>query len=188
MIRINLLPRPMRRRRLALPRELVVAMSMLLGWVLVVSAGYIWISGLKAQAARLRAQAAEADAETKRLRSQRDNPQLSLRQQKMFNRRDALARLRDERRGPLTALGELAPLLAGLSAGEAAPVRLVELRAPSPTTWRVVGTARDAAALGELVQRLGASERFDLAYGPEYARAGDDRLLFHVDLAVAAWE
>lgn len=186
MIRINLLPQAMRRRRLALPRELVVAMSMLLGWALVVSAGYMWIAGYNAEAARLRAQTAEAEADIRRLRSQGDNPQLSLRQQKLFARRDALDRLRDERRGPLPALAELAALLGGLSGD--GPLRLVELRAPSAATWRVVGTARDAATLADLVRRLRASERFKLSFGPEYARAGDDRLLFHVDLAVAAWE
>ena len=105
----------------------------------------------------------------------------------MFARRDALERLRDERRGPLPALGELAALLGGLN-GDDAPLRLVELRAPSASTWRVVGTARDAATLADLVRRLSASERFKLSFGPEYVRAGDDRLLFHVDLAVAAWE
>lgn len=187
MIRINLLPQAMRRRRLALPRELVVAMSMLLGWALVVSAGYMWIAGYNAEAARLRAQTAEAETDIRRLRGQGDNPQLSLRQQKLFARRDAIARLRDERRGPLAALGELAALLGGLT-GEGGQLRLVELRAPSAATWRVVGTARDATALADLIRRLRGSERFKLSFGPEYVRAGDDRLLFHVDLAVAAWE
>lgn len=188
MIRINLLPRELRRRRLTLPRNFVVAASMLLGWALLMSAGYVWIAGHGAQAGRLRAQADEARAEAKRLKGQRDNPQLANRQLLLRNRREALARLRDERRGPLPALTELAGLLGGFVGEGEAPLRLVELRAASASTWRVVGTARDAAALGELMRRLEVSDRFDLAYGPEYARTFEDRLLFRVDLAVAGWE
>ena len=191
MIRVNLLPRNLRRRRLTLPRRFVVVASMVLGWALVMSVGFIWIAGHTARADQLRADAAEVDAEARRLLRQRDNPVLAARQEKLRDRRSALRQLQAARQSPLAGLTELAGLFgegAGepTRAGEAAPLGLVELRATGPAAWRVVGSARDAAALGELVRRLQASDRFDLSYGPEYVRTADDRLRFRVDLTVAA--
>lgn len=191
MIRVNLLPRELRRRRLVLPRELVVVASMVLGWALVMSLGYIWIVSHTVRADQLRADAVEHDAETRRLLRQRDNPVLAARQETLRSRRHALEQLRGARQSPLAGLSELAalfdagPRADGEPAGAAAPLRLLELRAATPTAWQVVGSARDAAALADLVRRLQTSDRFDLSYGPEYARADGDRLRFRVDLAVA---
>lgn len=190
MIRVNLLPRELRRRRLVLPRELVVVASMVLGWALVMSLGYIWIASHGTRADQLRADAVTADAEAKRLLKQRDNPILAARQEALRGRRHAVEQLRGARQSPLDGLSELAALFdAGpSSAGELAPadVRLLELRVATPTAWQVIGSARDAAALADLVRRLQTSDRFDLSYGPEYARTDGDRLRFRVDLAVAA--
>lgn len=193
MIRVNLLPRSMRRRRLALRRETVTLASMLLGWALVMSLGYFWIAAHGARAAALRLETASTQAETERVRKRLDNGGLAERQKQLRAGRQALVQLQGERRTPLAALEELAELVdmpggSPFGAPADAPLRLLELRTSPPATWRLVGTARDAAALAGLVLRLGASARFDLVYGPEYAREAEGRLRFRVDLAVGRWD
>lgn len=196
MIRVNLLPREQRRRRLALPRELVVVASMVLGWALAMSLGFFWIAARSARADQLLAEAGFLDSEAGRKLRTLDNPVLAARQETLRRRRDALSRLGDARRTPLAGLSELAALFEAVRAGEGAgagegaredaPLRLLELRAPTETAWQVVGSARDAAALADLVRRLQTSDRFDLSYGPEYARVEGDRLRFRIDLELDA--
>lgn len=190
MIRVNLLPRELRRRRLVLPRELVVLASMVLGWALLVSVGFFWISDHQANVGRLLDEAAALDAEAARQLGKLENSKLADLQATLQARRDALSHLRAARRTPLASVSELvalfdaAPPVDGAPASGDAPLRLLELRVTSPTAWNVVGSARDAAALADLVRRLKTSDRFDLSYGPEYARTEGDRLRFRVDLAV----
>lgn len=186
MIRINLLPHPLRRRRLVLRREVVVVAVMLLGWAMVMSVGYMWIDAKHAQVAQLRADKLAVEEATKQASAHRQHASLATRQKVLRVRREALQELRAERHSPLVRLQELAALFG--AAGEEPPLRLLEIRSEAPQAWRVVGQARDAVVLGELVRRLQASERFGLTYGPEYTRTGDDRLRFHVDVTLHAWD
>jgi hypothetical protein len=201
VIRINLLPRAHRRRRLRLRREVVSLAAMLLGWALVTGLGYAWIAGHSARAADLRAARDATRAEIRLLEKKRDNPALAERQRVLKIRQDGLRQLRAQRQAPAVALSELAALFAAgetsagepvesedpgatLTHGEPPALRVLELRAPTPERWRVDASARDVAALAELVRRLRAGGAFHLSYGPEYAQAEDGRLRFRVDLRV----
>ena len=187
MIRINLLPRALRRRRLRIRREAVSAAVMLLGWAAATGLGYMWIAGHSARAAELRVRAAEVGAATKQLEKKRDNPALAERQRVLRIRQEALRKLHEVRHAPTAELTELAALFAVDEPAPAeAPLRLLELRAPAPGAWRVDGLARDVVALGDLVVRLKTGAKFHLSYGPEYARVDDGSLRFRLDLEVAA--
>lgn len=73
---------------------------------------------------------------------------------------------------------------AGSRDGEPPALRVLELRAQGPGTWRVDAAARDVTDLADLVRRLRGGP-FHLSYGPEYARADDGSLRFRVDLQAA---
>ena len=182
MIRINLLPRAQRRRRrLRLRRDAVLGGVMLLGWAVATGFGYMWIAGHSQRAAELRVQASAALAATRQLEKKGDNSALAERQRVLRIREQALHQLREARSEPAPELTELATLFA---VDGDAPVHLLELRASTPGAWRVDGLAPDVLALGDLVRQLEACAKFNLSYGPEYARADDGSLRFRLDLKV----
>jgi len=181
VIRINLLPRAQRRRRLRLRSGAVLGGAMLLGWAVVIALGYAWIASQRARASELRADAAEAVAATRLLEKKRENPALAERQRVLRIRQEALTQLREARGGPTAALTELAALFES----PAAALRPLEAHASTLAVWRVDGLARDVAALAGLVARVRREAKFNLSFGPEYARTAAGDLRFRLDLEAA---
>lgn len=181
MIRINLLPRSQRRRRWAPKRETVALASMVLGWALVTSAGYMWIEARRGRVAELRSQVVAVEEATQKARAGRQHAALAARQDVLRARRESLELLRAERRTPLQRIRELDRLFA------AEGLDLLEVR-EQDGVWRVVGEARDPAVLGDLVRRVRASDRMRPTGGPAYVRTAEERLRFDMTLALLAWD
>lgn len=185
MIRVNLLPAAARRRRRRQPvREGVILGAMSLGWAVLISVGYLWIDATEDEVAERRARALDLQAERDRLET--GESALALRQEQLRARQEALSRLQGGRRSPTPWLAAVAGAVAGDPgaspfAGEAEPaVRLRELQAADDRRWRVVGTARDVAALTALLRRLKDHPGVAAVAPAEYARGPAGELSFHL--------
>lgn len=194
MIRINLLPPAARRRRRRQPgREGSVLALMSLGWAALITAGYLWIAATDAEIADLRARTDAVTAQTRRALAALGQAELSERQSQHHAAREALGRLRSDRRNPGPLLTELHTLVQAEDpaaadspfAGRAdARLYLTDLQELERDRWSMAGSARDLAALVGLMTRLAASPRVAAVGRPEYARDDAGRLAFRVDLNV----
>lgn len=192
MIRINLLPPAARRRRRRQGgREGSVLALMSLGWAVLITAGYLWIAATAAEVADLRERTDALTAQTRRARDSLDQTALSERQTRLRAARDALDRLRADRRNPAPLLAELHALVVAEDpaaadspfAGRAdARLFLTDLQELEHGRWSLAGSARDLSALTGLMTRLAASPRVAHVERPEYARDETGRLAFRVDL------
>jgi hypothetical protein len=192
MIRINLLPPAARRRRRRQPgREGSVLALMSLGWAALITAGYLWIAATEADIAELRTRTNELTERHRRAVAALDQAALFERQSQQRAARDALGRLRADRRNPGTLLAELHKLVMAEDpaaadspfAGRAdARLYLSDLQELERDRWSMAGSARDLSALTGLLMRLAASPRVAGVGRPEYARDEAGRLAFRVDL------
>ncbi|MBL9106578.1 MAG: hypothetical protein JNL82_37000 [Myxococcales bacterium] len=157
---------------------------MSLGWAVLISVGYLWIDATEDEVAERRARALDLQAERDRLET--GESALALRQEQLRARQEALSRLQGGRRSPTPWLAAVAGAVAGDPgaspfAGEAEPaVRLRELQAADDRRWRVVGTARDVAALTALLRRLKDHPGVAAVAPAEYARGPAGELSFHL--------
>jgi Tfp pilus assembly protein PilN len=193
MIRINLLPPAARRRRRRQPgREGSVLALMSLGWAALITAGYLWIAATAAEIADLRERTDALTAQTSRARAELNHAALSERQTQLHAAREALGRLRADRRNPGPLLAELHALVLAEDpaaadspfAGRAdARLFLTDLQQLERDRWSLAGSAHDLSALTGLMMRLAASPRVAAVERPEYARDEAGRLAFRVDLS-----
>lgn len=192
MIRINLLPpAARRRRRRQTGREGSALALMSLGWAALITAGYLWIAATAAEIADLRERTEVLTAQTRRARADLDQAALFERQLQHRAARDALDRLRADRRGPAPLLAELHALVVAEDPAAAdspfagrddARLFLTDLQELERDHWSLAGTARDLSALTGLMTRLAASPQLAKVGRPEYARDETGRLGFRVDL------
>lgn len=184
MIRINLLPTAARRRRRQPAREGVILGAMSLGWAVLISLGYLWIAATEAEVAERREQVADLATATSMVET--GESALASRQAVHRARQDALSRLQTGRRSPAPLLADLAAAVTGDPAASpfavdpARPVRLTALQSEPGGRWRLSGTARDVAALTDLVRRLAAHPRVAAVAPAEYARDPAGELSFAV--------
>ena len=189
MIRINLLPPSARRRRRRQPvREGVILGAMSLGWAVLISVGYLWIAATEAEVAERREQVTALETEQAAIET--GESALARRQELHRARQATLHRLQTARRSPAPLLAELAVAVTGdrtaspFAHNPDGALVLHALHAEDAGLWRVVGMARDIAALTTLVRRLRASARVARVAPAEYARAADGRLEFNLAIQV----
>lgn len=185
MIRINLLPTAARRRRRRQPvREGVILGAMSLGWAVLLSIGYLWIDATAGEVAERREQVAALRVERDRVET--GESALALRQEQHRARQEALTRLRGGRRSPGPWLDEVAGAVGGdagtspFAVDAARAIHLTALQAEADGRWRMSGTARDVAALTDLLRRLQVHPRVAAVAPAEYARAPAGELSFEV--------
>ena len=165
---------------------------MSLGWAALITAGYLWIAATAAEIADLRERTDALTAQTGRARAALNLAALSERQSQLKAARDALYRLRADRRNPGPLLAELHSLVAAEDPGAAdspfadradASLLLTDLQELERDRWTIAGSARDLSALTGLMTRLAASPRVAVVERPEYARDEAGRLAFRVALS-----
>jgi len=194
MIRINLLPPAARRRRRRQPgREGSVLALMSLGWAALITAGYLWIAATETEIAELNARTAGITAQTRLAFAALDQAALSERQSQHRAAREALGRLRADRRNPAPLLAELHALVTAEDSAAAespfagrpdARLFLTDLQERGRDRWTMSGSARDLSALIGLMSRLATSPRVAHVGRPEYASDEAGRLVFRVDVTV----
>jgi Tfp pilus assembly protein PilN len=175
VIRINLLPVSARRRRRGPARERLALAAMIVGWAALVSAGAAWNAAADAEAAALRDLARARDDERAAVERAHDPAGQQRRQAELAERTQALEQL---------------AAVAGVVAGGGSPLQprpeaaawLTQVRALGGGRWALAGSARDVAALTELVRGLRASGRVAGVGAPEYARGAAGRLEFRLEL------
>ena len=185
MIRINLLPTAARRRRRP-GREHAVLAVMSLGWVALLTAGYLWIAATEAEVVALRGQAAAVVSDRDAVRERFDERALVDREHALQNERAALAELATARQTPAVLFAALVEVAAASGSsspfGGAGPVALQELRELADGQWQLVASAVDLPTLTDMLRRMRASHHFALVGRAEYARADDGRLTLRVTL------
>jgi Tfp pilus assembly protein PilN len=186
VIRINLLPVSARRRRRGPARERLALAAMIVGWAALVSAGAAWNAAADAEAAALRDLARARDDERAAVERAHDPAGQQRRQAELAERTQALEQLAAARGTPAAALAAVAGVVAGggspLQPRPEAAAWLTQVRALGGGRWALAGSARDVAALTELVRGLRASGRVAGVGAPEYARGAAGRLEFRLEL------
>jgi hypothetical protein len=194
MIRINLLPpAARRRRRRQAGREGSVLALMSLGWAALITAGYLWIAATDAEIADLRQRTDALTAQAEQALASLGQTELTEGQSQHKAAREALDRLRGDRRNPEALLKEFHALVVAeepaaadspFAAGADARLYLTDLHELERDRWSMAGSARDLSALTGLMTRLAKSPLVAAVDRPEYARDDAGRLAFRVELSV----